>query len=105
MGGGGKWDGGRCNYDASCDGEIMMNCCYLLQDETLVHCSLSHLDQPDFIFEVEFYGHSHEVSPSPCLCHIDMYKYTYIIKMTHAILNIFICNLVYKIGLKIVFHL
>ncbi len=36
-------------------------CCYL-QDETLVHCSLSRLENPDFIFDVEFDGLLHEVS-------------------------------------------
>ncbi len=37
------------------------NCVYS-SDETLVHCSLAHLDKPDFMFEVEFDGQLHEVS-------------------------------------------
>ncbi len=27
-----------------------------------MHCSLAHLDKPDFMFEVEFDGQLHEVS-------------------------------------------
>ena len=32
------------------------------QDETLVHCSLSPLDNPEFTFDVEFEGEVYDVS-------------------------------------------
>ena len=35
-----------------------------MQDETLVHCSLSPLENPEFTFDVEFEGEVYEVSLS-----------------------------------------
>ncbi len=32
------------------------------QDETLVHCSLTHLDNPDFTFNIDFSGTNYTVS-------------------------------------------
>ncbi len=34
---------------------------HLLQDETLVHCSLTRLENPDLTFEVEFESDMYEV--------------------------------------------
>ena len=47
------------------DGYVLPSFCLSVcgrQDETLVHCSLSTLERPDFVFDVEFDGQLHEVN-------------------------------------------
>ena len=45
------------------------------QDETLVHCSLSPLENPEFTFDVEFEGEVYDVSVPTCIGGWVIYPY------------------------------